>query len=168
MTLSAPAPAANRLRLHQTLRDIAILFAVAAVLALTFAAVRSVRTNAAGSWPTVPGVITQSDIQTVAIPGRMIRYVPAVQIAYTYSVAGQRLTGTTVSLETTPILADTPEAERLLMTYPVGAAVDVRVNPADPTDSVLEAVPPTGAFVPALILLGLALGTGLLALVVRP
>lgn len=160
--------AANRLRLHQTVRDIAVLLAAAAVIALLFGGLRLLQANATADWPTAPGVVTASGIETIAIPGRAIRYEPAVHIAYDYEVAGQRYAGTAVSPDRTPVLAGLPEAERLLATYPVGAAVSVLTNPANPAESYLETAAPDGLFTPGLLLLAGAAAVGLVAWLLRP
>jgi hypothetical protein len=159
--------AANRRRLAHTVRDTALLWAVAGLIALAFAGVRLLRTNAAAAWPTAPGVITASGIETVAVPGRQIRYVPAVAIAYTYDVAGQTFTGTAVGRDTTPVVEGTAEAGRLLAAYPAGAPVTVFVNPNDPAEAFLETAAPDGLFRPGLLLLGGAAVVGLLAAVLR-
>jgi hypothetical protein len=158
-------PAANRRRLAQTVRDMALLLAAAGLLALAFAGVRLLRNNAAAAWPTAPGMITASGIETVAVPGRQIRYVPAVAIAYTYDVAGQTFTGAAVGRDTTPVAEGTAEAARLLATYPVGAPVTVFVNPANPAEAFLEPAAPDGLFRPGLLLLAGAAVVGLLAAV---
>jgi hypothetical protein len=162
-------PDANRRRLAQTVRDLALLLGVAGLLALAFAGVRLLRSNAAAGWPTAPGVITASGIETVAVPGRQIRYVPAVAIAYTYDVAGQPFTGTAVGRDTAPIAEGTAEADRLLAAYPVGAPVTLFVNPANPAEAYLEPAAPDNLFRPGLLLLAGAAVVGLLAAVLaRP
>lgn len=158
---------ANRRRLWQTVRDIAILLAVASLVALLSGAVRLARAKTVAGWPQAPGVITAAGIETAAIPGRAIRYVPAVSMDYTYEVAGHDYDGDRINLETTPIEADSAEAHRLLATYAEGTAVMVRYNPADAAESALEAAPVEGLLNPGLFLLGLAAFAGVLALVVR-
>ncbi|MCU0864074.1 MAG: DUF3592 domain-containing protein [Planctomycetes bacterium] len=71
----------------------------------------------------------------------------SVERAYSYAVAGRTYEGDRRAFETS-LYDDRQEAERDLERLPVGSAIEVFYDPADPTQSVLDRSPPGfGAFV---------------------
>lgn len=159
---------AARVRLWQTARDLALLFATAGLIALLAAGVGLLQTRSLLEWlPAESGVITRSEIQPVQLTGRVTYTREAVTIAYDYVYGGQMYSSTTIGRREAPVLAGTAEADRLLAEYPLGAAVPVFVNPSDPAQSVLRRGLPIGLVSAAFILLGVALATGALALFIR-
>lgn len=159
--------ASRRQWLSEALRDMSILYAVVALLAVLFAGVRLAQAQATARWPVVPGEITASGVELTAIPGRAVRYKPAVAISYRYDVAGVAYTGHAVSRDRVPVEAGTAEAKRLLATYPAGSLVQVYVNPNDAGEAFLEVSVPGRLFLPAAILSGLALVAALLSRLIR-
>lgn len=160
--------ASRRQWLSEALRDMAILYAVVVLLAVLFAGVRLAQAQATARWPTVPGEIASSGIELTAIPGRAVRYEPAVAITYRYEVAGVAYTGHAISRDRVPVEAGTAEAERLLATYPAGRPVQVYVNPNDADEAFLEVAETGNLFLPAAVLSGLALIAALLSRLIRP
>jgi hypothetical protein len=97
------------------------------------------RSAAAERWLAAPGRVTATDIQLRSGGSGNSRYayhVPA--ISYTYAVRGREHEGHRIrfGLATTNTRRG---AEAILAPYPVGATPEVRYNPEDPDDSVLEA-----------------------------
>lgn len=128
------------------------------------------RANASLAWPTVPGVILQSETVlsvTKDAEGDETEYhVPTVR--YRYGVGGNTFEGTRLRFGDVRQHSDAASA-KLLQPYPVGASVAVRYNPAKPSDATLETTKPglgTGIFIGgiflvlALLALMVALGQG--------
>lgn len=99
-------------------------------------------------WPSVPGLITASSVEsadrsaTVTIPGITSTigkgpriHIPRVQYAYT--VGGQALTGSSIEREVTSHSVEAM-ARAVVNRYPVGAAVRVFHDPAAPGSCVLQ------------------------------
>lgn len=158
----------NRVRLRQTVRDIALLFALAGGIAALAALVALFRAQAVASWPTVPGVVVSSGLESRPIAGRIVRFEPVAVVRYAYTVDGLSFTSETVTQGAPPAQAGTAEAMRLLATYPVDAPVTVFHNPRDPAQAVLEQEVQAGTPVLLLLLFGLAVVFGVLALFLRP
>lgn len=158
----------NRIRLHQTVRDVALLFALAGIIASAAALVSLVRARAVANWPTVPGVVVSSDLETVPIAGRLIRYEAVVAISYRYEIEGQSFVGRSVTQGAPPVRAETADAERLLAAYPVDAPVRVFYNPDDPSEAVLEQDVAEGTLVLLLLFFGTALLLALASALLRP
>ena len=113
----------------------------------------------AGSWPSTPGRITASGVETSAI-SRGRGYVPSV--TFRYEVAGRSYTRSRIWLTARSTFDDQEGAEEFLRAYPAGATVPVFYNPADPDDAALLIESQAG---PAsfLILAGLILIAGAFA-----
>jgi hypothetical protein len=92
------------------------------------------RSQAAERWLTTAGIVTE----TGTVRGGTSRnayYRPAIR--YTYEVNGRKREGARIRFGM--ISARSPGgAEAILAPYPVGATIQVRYNPENPDDSVLE------------------------------
>lgn len=95
------------------------------------------RMQAARSWDKVEGIITVSRVDRPATHASDDRNDARPIIRYRYHVGGQELEGDKVFVGgivmTTGVLA-----EKLAGRYPVGAHVDVHVDPKHPTEALLE------------------------------
>jgi hypothetical protein len=95
------------------------------------------RIEAAADWPVVQGVITASEVKAppAHVSDDLNDAAPIVR--YSYGVGGRQFEGdrTRIGGEalTTRVLA-----MRMAARYPVGAIVDVHVDPADPANAVLD------------------------------
>lgn len=99
----------------------------------------------AKGWPTTEGVITHSFVHTKETPvkknGRVVpnqktkSYSP--DIAYTYSVKGQELTGTRVTVDSES-LGTKASAQAIVDRYPPQKSVKVSYHPTEPSRAVLE------------------------------
>jgi hypothetical protein len=107
----------------------AVAFGVGGVVFYSFARRVERQGNASRSWPTVPGRVLSSEIRR----GQKGNISPA--ITYRYAIAGKDYTGTRASFAGTTGQA---ESSRLVNAFPVGAAVSVAYDPADPASAVLE------------------------------
>jgi hypothetical protein len=110
----------------------------------------------AAVWPSVAGQITRSrpGVQTTTFPDGGANMREIADIEFEYEVAGVTYAGDR------PTLAEilTPqEIAEMVARYPVGRAVMVHYNPADPADSVLERKGPPGGLKGCLIALGLCI-----------
>jgi Protein of unknown function (DUF3592) len=86
------------------------------------------------SWPVFAGEVLSSEIeQTVTYA--LVLYSP--RISYRYDVNGQHLEGDTIQVTDTKYLSERA-AQAKTARYPVGAKVEVHVNPEDVVDGVLE------------------------------
>jgi hypothetical protein len=155
----------NRYRLVQTLQSIAALWAAMAVVAFAMGASGFQRTRAQADWLPVPGTVTSSEVVSVIIPSPASRRADAVRIIYEYQVEGAVYVSDRVNLNPVAINADSDEGRRQLATYPVGAAVTVYINPADPAESVLEREPSPEGIMAGMVLAGMAATMWLLGFV---
>lgn len=94
-------------------------------------------------WPTVAGQIASSGVhefhdleQNQQASRWQALYRP--EVTYSYELAGVRYTGDKVNMGGTVSASTDALARRVAAKYPVGVAVEVHYNPANPADSVLE------------------------------
>jgi hypothetical protein len=127
-----------------------ILIAIA--LVGVYVKIRNERKTSA-HWPTVTGKITASQvdeqIETEEDDHRIrdvTKYVPKLQ--FSYRVGGRDYFSARRKWGWDAIYSYREQAANQLKAYPVGAAVPVYYNPADPQDSVLEPTSGRGALVP--------------------
>ena len=86
-------------------------------------------------WPTTSGTVIRSTVIASTDPERGSW--PDVQ--YEYWIAGVRHVGQRVRAQANSALAIGGDAQEVCRQYPVGTAVPVFVNPANPSDCALEA-----------------------------
>lgn len=158
----------NRVRLRQSVRDLALLFAAAGAFALLAGLLGFVRAQSFSAWPTVPGTVTVSGTESAPIAGRIVRFEPVVAIEYRYEVAGEIYTSRAIGQGMAPVQAGTPEAERLLNTYQVGVPVIVYHNPDNPAQAMLEPELPAGTSTMVALFFGIAIVLALAAWFIRP
>lgn len=94
--------------------------------------------RASQSWPTAPGTVLASEVDTslrLLSKNRDYKHVPTVR--YAYEVAGKRHEGDVIQFGLTEA-ASRSVAEQTIKPYPVGGKVKVFYDPQDPTKSVLE------------------------------
>lgn len=154
----------NRYRLVQTLQSLAALWAAMALIALVMGAAGYRRALSQADWPAVPGTVAAAEVITTTIPGPALRRADVVRITYDYRVGDTGYRGDRVNLNPVPVEVDSEEGQRLLATYPTGAAVTVYHDPADPAQAILEREPSPLGFWAGLALLGMAGVVGLAAL----
>lgn len=97
---------------------------------------------ASNGWPTVPGVVTTSRIETERGTGSSSNRTGSrdsyhARVSYDYQVAGETYTGRRVHAGEYGT-ADTAHAEEVIGSYPLGAEVVVHHHPRRPGDAVLE------------------------------
>jgi hypothetical protein len=153
----------NRYRLVQTLQSMAALWAAMALIALVMGAAGYRRALAQADWPSMPGIITATEINPGRIAGPGNQPAEFVRIVYGYEVDGATYSADRVNLNPVPVEADSDEGRRLLQTYPTGAAVTVYHDPANPSEAILEREPSPVGFYAGLALLGMAAVAGLAA-----
>lgn len=95
------------------------------------------RMKAAGSWSRVEGVITASQVDGPPshLSDDLNDTTPVIR--YRYSVGGQNHESDKISVGGAP-LTTRVLAGRMVARYPVGARVDVHVDPADPSNALLD------------------------------
>jgi hypothetical protein len=107
------------------------------VMALAMLANKMMQARRASVWPQAAGQITKSDVVAThhqkSGEATEVTNIPAIE--YVFSVKGSRFTGTRISIGEDTGGANT---EATLAHYPVGAAVKVHYDPADPGNCVLE------------------------------
>lgn len=116
-------------------------FAVGCAL-LLYGAGGMFRALRARRWRAVPGTVLSSELREVFVPGKgggTVKYVPAVRTQYSTDT-GTRVTDR-FSLARGDFRGNQSKTQELLAAYPVGALVDVYVNPADPEQACLRPVP---------------------------
>jgi hypothetical protein len=147
----------NWLRFLQTLAAIAAVLIVSGLTALAFGALDVLEARRMAAWPSVPGRVVVSESVTTQFRGRALRYTPAARIAYEYTIGDTVFTSERVGVQTLAVESGSEEGQRRLRAYPVGAAVTVYYDPANPAVAVLERDPPTAGFIAGLWLVGLGL-----------
>ncbi len=95
----------------------------------------SQKNKAAAAWPTVPGKIVSSEVQTLRSSENGLSY--EANIVYTYTVDGQALTGNKVNFSAFRS-TNKAEPQKKVDAYPAGAEVTVHYNPKKPQEAVLE------------------------------
>ncbi|MGD9789303.1 MAG: DUF3592 domain-containing protein [Phycisphaerales bacterium] len=100
-------------------------------------AIRATRLAVASrNWPSVPGRILKSLVTTEQPPTQVGEFRPDVFVAkieYEYVVAGERHTGTNISVGGDLHTSNRQRAEDAVATYGVGDAVDVFYDPSKPS-----------------------------------
>ena len=96
------------------------------------------------AWPAPAGRITSSEASREASTNRdgdrTVPWVP--RVSYRYTVNGAALEGTRIRFGLDSQSRE--ESAATVAPYPVGRAVTVYYDPAKPTESVLERLPPKG------------------------
>lgn len=110
-------------------------------------------------WPSVQATITLSEIAGEYTDSVKSYWVVRPSIKYAYEVEGQAFEGDRLTFRSIKRSFGMAEhgLERLLNKYPVGQPVQVYFNPADPSQSVLEAGGSTDMLMPTLIGLSIML-----------
>ena len=153
----------NRYRLLQTLEAIGALFIAAGLLTMLAGLQQFRAGQAAGGWPATSGQIVANETVRVAQRGRSVTIIDAARIAYRYSVDGRAYESERVTPNALPARTDSAEGRRRAAAYPLGAAVTVYYDPANPARSLLERPPQTAALRSG----GLLVGLGLAVLLAR-
>jgi hypothetical protein len=91
--------------------------------------------NASKAWPSVPGEITRSEVETYRKDGKT-QYLP--DIAYKYNIDGKNYTSSKVTVGDPPYTSNISPARRIQSEYPVGKSVDVYYDPEVPSSSALK------------------------------
>lgn len=122
------------------------LVGLAIVALIWFLHIRTARkAEAAASWPTVTGAIESSavreKVETDSEGDSETAWYP--EVAYAWTVNGQRHTGRRIQFGETPRFAREAAAQAVCDRYRAGASVPVRYNPADPSEAVLETRKPS-------------------------
>ena len=137
----------NWYRFLQTLEGIVALLFAAGLVALLSGGADLLRARGMAGWPSAPGTVTASETYTAEFRGMGTRRAPAVRVTYDYHVGDAAFAGDRIGIKTAAVEANTAEGRRLLAQYPVGAAVTVYYDPADPATAVLERDTPRTDFV---------------------
>jgi hypothetical protein len=116
--------------------------------------------NTSKSWPTVPGTITKSEIDTWRSDSKT-HYQP--DIVYAYSVDGKKYTSSKITVGDPPLDNNVTPAKRLQAEYPVGKEVVVYYDPELPGSAALKPGTKTGDYLLAGIA-GIFFFAGLLAI----
>ena len=109
-----------------------------------------VRANGSSRWPKVPGIVAQSESGTDTVfndrqpltrrdylqDGYAVMYV--AHIRFGYSVNGQNYSTDKLHFGQTVSSGDSSEAQLRLFKYPLGSAVTVSYNPANPSIAAVE------------------------------
>jgi hypothetical protein len=92
------------------------------------------------NWPATQGQITDShvsrSVDTDSDGSTSTAY--SAQVAYTYQVLGQAYNGSKIAFGFNPSYSNQSKAQATAARYPVGSAVAVYYDPANPSDAVLE------------------------------
>jgi hypothetical protein len=115
----------------------AVFFLPMVVMGLAMAANKVLQARRAAVWPQTAGRITRSEVAASRHQGsgKATELINLPAVEYEFSVGGNKFTGTRISIGEDKAGANT---EATLAHYPVGAAVMVYYDPADPGNSLLE------------------------------
>jgi len=127
----------------ETLALTAVFFLVGAGLSWWgWTIVRNARASA--DWPTTEGRITAAEIDHSTDSEGDDSYTP--RVTYTYNVSGRSYENYTIKFGETSYSSERT-ANEILARYPVGQAVTVHFDPADPDRAVLEAGVSGGSYI---------------------
>ena len=104
--------------------------------------------NTSKGWPSVPGIITKSEISIWRSDSKT-HY--QTDIAYAYSVDGKKYTSSKITVGDPPLDNNVAPAKRLQTKYPVNKEVTVYYDPELPDSSALEPGTKTGDYLLAVI-----------------
>ncbi|MEL6526937.1 MAG: DUF3592 domain-containing protein, partial [Chloroflexota bacterium] len=115
-------------------------------------------------WETVAGTIVTSDVLDVSDTSGT-RFTG--QVVYSYTFEGETYENDAINLLGNLLVRNEADAAQMVVPYPVGAMVDVYVNPDNPSESVLDRSLSGGlqgliGFGAMMLLLSLGLGARLL------
>jgi len=113
----------------------AVFTAIGLFVALYFGKPVLDKAKASEAWPSVPGVITHSDVASHTSDGKRM-YRPDVR--YDYQVEGQRYEGSTLWFGGDYSSSSSSRAGKVVSKYPVDREVTVHYDPEAPYESVLE------------------------------
>lgn len=119
----------------------------------------------AGSWPTARGRILESRIdmdESEDGDGNTIEWFTP-RVRYSYDAGGHSREGDRIRFGAMRT-ADRKKAEAWAAPYPAGAEAEVRYNPADPADAVLETAKPAATYLMTSLVGLVFIGLGLVAL----
>lgn len=91
--------------------------------------------SASRAWPSVPGEITRSEVETYRKDGKT-QYLP--DIAYKYNIDGKNYTSSKVTVGDPPYTSNISPTRRLQAEYQVGKSVDIYYDPEVPSSSALS------------------------------
>jgi hypothetical protein len=123
--------------LFHDLLALVLCIAVATVALMSFASATTelYRAWAASRWPVVSGTVVASVVEPANRFGRSSWY---PQVTYSYAADGRTHISTRISQQDPIELRGRAEAEEYLKHYVPHGQVDVRFNPSQPSESVLE------------------------------
>lgn len=113
------------------------------------------KAKAAQAWPKVAGVVTESRVDQRRETGggeggREMNYSPIVR--YEYEVAGVKHTGDHIGVGGgQPTYASPVPARKAIADYPVGKAIEVLVDPANPANAALTPKATVNMVLPAIL-----------------
>jgi hypothetical protein len=87
-------------------------------------------------WPTVPGIVTRSELRSAVIRARTLRLVYYPHVEFQYGVEGTVYTSSRLAVRRLDHRRE-DAARRLLERYPVGTPVEVAVDPRRPSRAVV-------------------------------
>lgn len=141
-----------------------------------FGTVTWAQVSASSGWPVAQGRILASRVHSSVSTGPPDEHgrsettiTHLVDVTYEYTVAGAAYRGDRYARDGSNYFADAASAQRLVASLPPGAPVEVRYDPADPSQAVLTPGDLSGAQVPlaiGVVMLALC-ATGLAALIKR-
>lgn len=113
-----------------------LFFTIVGVVILTSTAVNFVYALLSRRWPHTPGTVLASRLESgKGVDGEVFR----ADVSYRYTVNGEEFVGSRTRFGDRIQLSWRGAAMRVVRRYRVGTAVDVRYDPDDPADAVLEA-----------------------------
>ena len=152
----------NRRRLAETLTAVAALWGVVALLTLLGGWRSAAGARAAADWTPVTGQVTAAEVGRVTQGGRVPFSVRAVRVSYTYDFDGQAYTGDRLRADGDRVRPESAAGRAWLALAP-GDGVTVYVNPADPSQAVLDRTATGRWLTNGLILLAMAVVVGVVA-----
>ncbi len=129
---------------------------------ITFAVIGAIewdRAAESASWPTAPGVVTESRVvRSAGRAGGRIRHRSSAHIEYAFDASGVHRTASRVGFRMGSTSEDS--AREVVARYPVGTAVTVHYSPEDPALACLEPGTDEWQWVPIVIGAGAVLFGG--------
>jgi len=115
---------------------IAIILLLGLGISLWYAPSQILKARSSLEWPAVTGTVLETHIDETSSKNSGQKYIPV--FTYRYVVADVTYENADYNIAGGPKLESRAEAEALQKQHPVGSSIEVRYDPDDPADALLE------------------------------
>ena len=126
---------------------VAFFAAAVGLVGMIFISYSIIKSRAALRWPVTKGGVVWSRIVMVDIGQKGSHWIPRAQVRFRYEVNGKSYESRTLKYRANQIGATNPDYEpEVVVKYPLGAAISVSYDPADPANAISDPFPIDNAY----------------------